>query len=194
MTKKYNSIKKGRCSCSGSGLDTRYEVLEIQDPGYMETLEVADVIELYQKKGMQILSENEKSILRDYMLGQVPESITVYRGQKTSKEIRNAPFFSCSKDKIEARRFAGNYCCLFTIHVVDAQLIDINRFMRAWVGPSPMEDEEEVLVLGGGTFYKNEEMTEEGFAKLDKTKSFDPYFKSVVEEYECWYSSVEAIV
>lgn len=208
MTKNYHSIKNGRCCGSGccgagKGKDFRYEYDE-SDPTRNETVLVADVVAKYQLENRQGLSEREISILRDYLLRQDPDNMTVYRGQKTSKEIRRTAFFSCSKDWLEAKRFTGkDKCCLFTIHLVDAQLLDINRFMEAYLGlgSSFMEEEEEILVLGGGRFYKTADMTEEGFTKIRDSSDPRTYrskdgktYATNIDEYECWYKSIEANV
>lgn len=206
MTKNYHSIKNGRCCGSGccgvgKGKDFRYKYDE-SDPTRNQTVLVADVIAKYQLENIQGLSEREISILRDYLLRQDPDNMTVYRGQKSSKEIRRTGFFSCSKNRLEAKRFTGreNKCCLFTIHLVDAQLLDINRFMDAYLGlgSSFMEEEEEILVLGGGRFYKTADMTEEGFTKIKDSSEPDYDERGnktySVDEYECWYKSIEANV
>jgi hypothetical protein len=184
MKKKYNSMKKGRC-CSGAGMDDE------------EIIQVAQVLDEYQEKN--ILNANQKSLLRTYLLQQVPQSMTLYRGQQKTRQIKNTPFFSCSKYKSEALRFTGQNCCIFTIHVVDAQLLDVNEFLEHWIGTSLMEHEHEVLVLGGGKFYKDKEMTEEGFTQLEdrhRHPSMYNYFPHPEPpyEFECWYKSIEADV
>ena len=195
MTKRYKFIKKGRFY--GSGKDRRYDLsglkkntLKSDFPAYDTFYNASELITKYQE--FNNLNDYEKETIKNFLLQQEPESMTVYRGQKTSKEIRKTPFFSCSKEKSEAKLFTSgkNACCLFTIHLVDTQLIDINRFLKAWTGFSLMNDEKEILVLGGGTFYKNVEMTEEGFTELNKkSNDFEP-----VDEFECWYKSNEANV
>jgi hypothetical protein len=106
---------------------------------------------------------------------QQPISITLYRGHKKSREIRNSSWYSASKLKRVAKEeFAGTDCCVFKINVVNVPTIDINNFVGDKI--NDYVEEEECIFLGGGTFYKNNVLTEEGFFDLGNG------------EFECWYT------
>ena len=97
-----------------------------------------------------------------------PQTLVLYRGQKTTEGIQN-DWFSASKSKNQ--EFAGR---IVKINVINVPIIDINMFIKNEIGKYAKE--EECIVLGGGTFYKNESMTESGFTKLQNG------------ELECWYT------
>ena len=71
-------------------------------------------------------------------------------------------------------------CCIFIIHLLDVPCIDINRFIGDKIGSKT--DEREIIFLGGGKFYKNKDLTEEGFLELGNSNKFNKLM------FECWYS------
>jgi hypothetical protein len=106
---------------------------------------------------------------------QPPKTITVYRGQNVDK-IKKSLWFSTSISKEEARQFSLKTCCIFTIHLMNVPVIDINAL--GLKETQSYEEENEYIVLGGGTFYKDASMREKGFTKIGEGK------------YECWYSLI----
>lgn len=108
----------------------------------------------------------------------------VYRGQsdyRGSDKIQyNQYWHSASKSKDIAVEFSTKKaCCVFTIHLVDIPVIDINDLIGDTIGEHTRE--KEVIFLGGGTFYKDAGLTTQGFLA---TKD---------GEYECWYSMVKRV-
>jgi hypothetical protein len=101
-------------------------------------------------------------------------SMTVYRGQEEDNVIeKNHPWFSTSKIKNIAKDyFAKNNGHLFTIHLVNVPILDV----YSSIPKGTFGYEEEVIVLGGGTFYKTAELNKKGFAEIND------------HEYETWYS------
>ena len=118
-------------------------------------------------------------------------------------------------------------CCLFTIHLDNALAIDLSKvsFERAFArkldalievrkNPLPtdrverfkyhLRNEEEVIVLGGGTFYQDAEKKTPGFALLpvpadqvarrkraiEMNRMFDDHGNSGL--YETWYTTPAA--
>ena len=67
---------------------------------------------------------------------------------------------------------------MFEIHLINVPCIDVNSLISEHIGTR--RKEEEMIFLGGGKFYSNRELTEEGFvevaSKFSKTK------------FECWYA------
>lgn len=104
-----------------------------------------------------------------------PFAGVVWRGHGKSRRIRNdVPWFSTSKLEDVAERFIGKGCCLFKINVVGVRAIVVNEY----IGQDHKHSaEEEVIVEGGGKFYKNADLTEEGFAEYEPGK------------FETWYAT-----
>jgi hypothetical protein len=108
-------------------------------------------------------------------------SLTVYRGHKSSQTIRNNEWYSSTKNlNVAVKEFTGDDCCLFIIHLINVPIIDINSLIKDEIGQ--YSEEEEIIFLGNGKFFKNEQMTEEGFLELGYKK---PYNKLT---FETWYS------
>jgi hypothetical protein len=114
-------------------------------------------------------------LIKQFCKQQPPQSLVVYRGHKKTTEIReNAIWYSASKSKQVAKdEFASTSCCVFTIHLIDVPLIDVNYFIGNEIGD--YKDELECIFLGGGSFYKDNSAREKGF--LNKSNG----------EFECWY-------
>jgi hypothetical protein len=106
---------------------------------------------------------------------QQPISIVIYRGHKRSTKIRYNNFWysATSNKKVAKEEFSSGHCCVFTIHLINVPVIDINKYVGDKIGN--YKEEEEYIFLGGGTFYKDETLKEKGF--LDKDNG----------EFECWY-------
>ena len=116
-----------------------------------------------------------KKMIETFCKKQPPQTLTLYRGHMNSTEIRKNLWFSASKSKKVAKEeFAGKNCCVFTIHAVNVPILDVNKFVKGKIGK--YAEEQEFIVLGGGTFYKDKLMTEPGFS--DRGDG----------EYVCWYT------
>jgi hypothetical protein len=125
--------------------------------------------------------KNAEIVIRKFCSNQPPLSITVYRGHgNTDDVIRPGLWYSASTDRnIATDEFAGPDCCVFIIHLLDVPCIDINHFIGDKIGDKI--GEKEIIFLGGGTFYKNNELTEEGYLELEMGELSKRTF-------ECWYS------
>lgn len=114
-------------------------------------------------------------LIKNFCKQQNPQSLILYRGHKKSREIRETNnWYSASKSKqVATDEFSSKTCCIFTIHLIDVPIIDVNAFVGDQIGN--YKDELECIFLGGGTFYKDEYLNKKGF--LDKGNG----------EFECWY-------
>ena len=116
-----------------------------------------------------------KKIIERFCKKQPSQTITLYRGHMKSTEIRKNIWFSTSKSKSVAKdEFSGKDCCVFTIHIIDVPILDVNKHVGGKIGK--YAEEEEAIVLGGGTFYKNKYLTEPGFNDIGNG------------EFVCWYT------
>ena len=113
--------------------------------------------------------------IKEFCESQPPVSKTVFRGHKRSQEIRfNKNWYSATENKTVAKEeFASANCCVFTIHLVDIPVIDVNAFVGDEI--DKYKEEEECIFLGGGSFYKDRARKVAGFT--EKTPG----------EFECWY-------
>ena len=130
----------------------------------------------------QSVSNKILNSIHSFCLEQPPVSMTLYRGQ--DKHIINPSFrkwFSTSSDSQQASAgFTDGECCLFVIHILNVPVLNVNKYIgRKIVSKS---EEKEFIVLGGGTFYKDPQLSEPGFL-VDKNK----HGKIT---YECWYSLI----
>jgi hypothetical protein len=92
----------------------------------------------------------------------------VYRGQRINQTISAATlFFSTTKNlDVAYGDFTGSGgCCLFEIHLKNVRALDVNKFLSY---SSIYPRDEEVLVLGGGSFFKDDALTELGFTETVK--------------------------
>jgi hypothetical protein len=110
-----------------------------------------------------------------------PFSGIVWRGHSSnSNSIRsNVAWFSTSKLEDVAERFIGKGCCLFKINVVGVRAIIVNEFIG---DDHQHSSEEEVILEGGGKFYKSAELKEEGFSEYESGK------------FETWYATKLPVV
>ncbi len=128
----------------------------------------------------QHFANNAEIVIRDFCSIQRPLSITVYRGHTKTPVMKQRLWYSASTDiNIAANEFAGIECCIFKIHLLDIPCIDINKYIGDKIGDK--KDENEIIFLGGGTYYKNSDLTEEGYVEL-KTNALNK------RTFECWYS------
>lgn len=94
-----------------------------------------------------------------------PFSGIVWRGHSKSSTIRaNVQWFSTSTDKEVGERFTGKGCCLFKINVINVRAIVVNEFIG---NDHQHSSEEEVILEGGGKFYKSADLKEEGFTEYE---------------------------
>lgn len=136
------------------------------------------------------ITENEKKSLIKYVLHyqsiddsdlininallrkQIPVSMTVYRGQKHYSEIKSYEdnVISTSKDvKVASSpKFKDRNCCLFEIHLHDVPVLDVNKYVRNFIGSK--SSEKEIIIPGGGTFYSTDTLTEKGFDEISAGK------------------------
>lgn len=114
-------------------------------------------------------------IIRKNIKNTIHSELIVYRGHGKSDQIRsNVGWFSTSKSKKVAKEeFSGKECCVFTIHVLEnVPILDVyNHIPKGRVG-----HEDEILVLGGGTFYTSRDLDTVGFTALGNG------------EFETWYN------
>lgn len=113
--------------------------------------------------------------IKEFCQAQPPVSLVVYRGHIGNSEIRyNSNWYSATKSKKVAKEeFSSGDCCVFTIHLVDVPVIDVNKWLAHEIGD--YNEEEEYIFLGGGTFYTDSTLQKEGVADNNNG------------EYECWY-------
>lgn len=155
----------------------------------------------FSKYGTSI--DTRREIIRD-LIKDHGEKITktVYRGQEQNN-LPNKIWFSCSNSlNLALNNFTGRTCCLFIIHLDDVPVYDIyancenHGLCEVEVPPiykfGDWAFEEEVLVLGGGYFYKNKELNEKGYTQIEDTIKPIPGLPAhSINTYECWYSMVD---
>lgn len=125
------------------------------------------------------LKDDEYHIIKNMILTNPVVSITVYRGHHGTRTINSdVDWFSTTTNKQVAMTKFTNHeknCCLFTIHLINVQVLFVNK-SGILISFKDRSSEDEVIVLGGGKFYSNEQLTQEGFDDI------------MDGEYECWYT------
>jgi hypothetical protein len=113
-----------------------------------------------------------RDVISAYLMSEMfnRKKLTLYRGQGSSREIRDTDFFSCSKDVNEVDDFTGKGCCIFELFVY-APVIDVNDVLK---DQSVFPHQKEVIVIGGGTFYKDEALTQRGY--IESTRNGMAFF------------------
>lgn len=133
--------------------------------------------------------KNQSSSIQNYnniynlLKNQKEKNVTLFRGngddKKDPKSINIGKWFSTTeREEIALNEFSGEKCCIFIIHILNTKILDVNKFLKDKIGD--YSDEKEIIVLGGGKFYKNKECTEIGYNKL-KIENNKEYF-------ECYYT------
>lgn len=111
-------------------------------------------------------------------------SLLVYRGHDSdSRTIRATSWFSTSTDKKEARNFIamGGDCCIFKIHIMPGiHIIRVNDFLYSKGKITKYEEESEIIVEGGHTFYDSNDLISPGFKDTGLIEG--------VQVFETWYS------
>ena len=146
----------------------------------MDSFTEAILIE-YVKEQRLDKKKNAEKVIYNFCYEQPLQSITVYRGHDNTPTIRQGLWYSASHDiNVASNEFAGKDCCIFIIHLLNIPCIDVNEFIGDKIGDK--NEEKEIIFLGGGTFYKNSNLTEKGFLELGNNNK---YKKNM---FECWYS------
>jgi hypothetical protein len=153
---------------------------------YEDFLQYKDYLRRYvQEKDNR---QDVTSAIYDYLDLKPSVTMTVYRGQKNDREIltnyggREIKWFSTTIDESVAsehfiEKDGDDNCCVFKIHLINIPVIYVNQDLY----DCPSEDitnqhenmkfwEHEIIVKGGGTFYKDEDLNEEGFLDLGNGK------------------------
>lgn len=89
--------------------------------------------------------------------------LIVYRGHKNSPNTINPRnwFSTSSSIKIARDEYAGKECCLFKIHVQPGiSVLHVNNLLN---NIEMYKDENEIIVNGGGEFFKDSKKSEVGF-------------------------------
>lgn len=117
-------------------------------------------------------------VIEEFCSKQPSLTATVYRGHDDLNVIRPALWYSSSFDiNVALDEFSGDNCCVFIIHLLEIPSININYFIGDKIGDK--KDEQELIFLGGGKFYKDKKLSEEGYVEIDGYRK---------RTFECWYS------
>lgn len=129
---------------------------------------------------LQNITPASKQNIQDFCAIQPKLSITVYRGHGKSTEIREGNlWYSASANlQVAAMQFATETCCVFIIHLQDIPCIIVNNYVGRDI--DDYADEEEIIFLGGGKFYKDPDHNETGFNEVSRVNG--------KRTFECWYS------
>jgi hypothetical protein len=136
------------------------------------------------------ITDIEYNTILEYAKKQPRKTMTVYRGQYSQKNINllKTSFISTSKDERIANRFKDT-CCLFAINLINVPVIDVNETIKSInenrssynqiILPRDKKNEKEIIVPGGGKFYKYEPLQgfdiEEGF-DIDEDGNYYTYY------------------
>lgn len=136
------------------------------------------------------ITDIEYNTILEYAKKQPRKTMTVYRGQYSQKNINllKTSFISTSKDERIANRFKDS-CCLFAINLINVPVIDVNETIKSInenrssynqiILPRDKKNEKEIIVPGGGKFYKYEPLQgfdiEEGF-DIDEDGTYYTYY------------------
>jgi hypothetical protein len=124
---------------------------------------------------------NYKNI-HDLIKNQKEKTLVVYRGNGDDKDEPNKIytgkwFSTTSCEKIAFDEFSGTDCCVFKINILNCKILDVNKFVKDKIGN--YADEKEILILGGGKFYKNKDCTELGYNETG--------IENGIQHFECYY-------
>ena len=119
-----------------------------------------------QLKSLVDYVKNQSSSIQNYdniynlLKNQKEKNVTLFRGngddKKDPESINIGKWFSTTENEdIALKEFSGEKCCVFIIHVLNTKILDVNKFVKDKI--SDYSDEKEIIVLGGGKFYKNRE-------------------------------------
>jgi hypothetical protein len=121
------------------------------------------------EKSIQHLLNTQEPITHEHIL---------YRGHSANRDyILSDSWFSTSSDEMRVRRqhiSNGKECCLFKIHVLSGiKILQVDKYITT------NYDEKEIIVNGGGVFYKTKDGLEKGFTNIGLQKG--------IHVYETWY-------
>jgi hypothetical protein len=136
------------------------------------------------------ITDNEYNTILEYAKKQPRRTMIVYRGQYSQKYINllKTSFISTSKDERIANHFKDS-CCLFAINLINVPVIDVNETIKninknrssynQIILPRDKKNEKEIIVPGGGKFYKYEPLQgfdiEEGF-EIEEDGTYYTYY------------------
>lgn len=94
-----------------------------------------------------------------------PVTMTLYRGHKNARRtIENSTWWATSTSRKLSEKFSNGDCCVFKIYVKNVPALRVNDYLEE---SHQFKKEKEYLLLGGGTFYQNKDMTTPGFKLLN---------------------------
>jgi hypothetical protein len=113
------------------------------------------------------------------------KELIVYRGHKDSPSyISPRNWFSTSlKHSIAKNEYSGKECCTFEIHVQPGiQILNVNKFLKEKdIVLDKYKDEHEIIINGGGEFFKDSEKSEPGFFTVSEGHYCTYYFPKRVQ-------------
>lgn len=145
----------------------------------------------------QSLPGNNKHIITQLCQKQPPQTRIVYRGHSNGREIRKALWFSTTSTVDVARsEFSSNDGVVFIIHTLNVPMIDVNLFIREQI--KRYGEEDEFILLGGGVFYKDKQLTSPGFVEISKNVmecyyTFDLNEKNITDDATSPSKSISAV-
>jgi hypothetical protein len=112
---------------------------------------------------------------------QPPTTLTLYRGHTGGEStIHDAEWWSTSSSqKVATNEFSKNSGSLFMIHVMNAPVLDVNRYANENGFLADLKEyssECEYILLGGGTFYDSPDMTTVGF-RDDADRKYSTWYR-----------------
>lgn len=129
----------------------------------------------------QSCSSNCKQIIREVVEQQPSRELILYRGHTGGEsEIRDDLWWSTTHSlDVAKKEFSKNTGSLFTIHVKNVPVLDVNRYATEHGFLEKLKEyasEEECILLGGGTFYDSPEMNREG-VKDDGDRKYSTWYR-----------------
>lgn len=119
--------------------------------------------------------------IKELVEAQPPTTLTLYRGHTGGESIiRDAEWWSTSSSqKVATNEFSKNSGSLFMIHVMNAPVLDVNRYANENGFLADLKEyssECEYILLGGGTFYDSPDMTTVGF-RDDADRKYSTWYR-----------------
>lgn len=144
----------------------------------------------YRKNKNGDIVDKEKTVgeriqeILDYM-PPLNKELIVYRGHKDSPSyISPRKWFTSSlKHSIAKSEYSGNRCCIFEIHVQPGiQTLNVNKLLKDnGIVLEKYKDESEIIINGGGEFFKDSEKSEPGFFTVSEGHYSTYYFPKRVQ-------------
>lgn len=119
--------------------------------------------------------------IKELVKAQPPTTLTLYRGHTGGEStIHDAEWWSTSSSqKVATNEFSKNSGSLFMIHVMNAPVLDVNRYANENGFLADLKEyssECEYILLGGGTFYDSPDMTTVGF-RDDADRKYSTWYR-----------------